>query len=164
MTPTLYWSSTGVLNAINDAQGRYTAAYFGYGSHFVWNNSPPLMDKANVSNLVNGRLPIMTATTCINGYYIFPGSGQESLAEELMERPSFGAIAVLAGTALSQDQAASSIAVHFYDALIEDGVRTVGEAMLAGYLGAFGAGFDTSNELVFYQIFGDPGLIVNPAP
>ncbi len=170
-------SLAGVLGAINDAQGRYAAAYFGHGSHFVWNNSetiynppddpvtiPSYLSTTNLGDLVNGRLPIVTATTCINGMYTLAEPGEESLAEGLLERPSHGAVAVIAGTALSQDQAASSIAVHFYDALVQDKVHTLGEAMMAGYLGAFGAGFKTAHELVFYQIFGDPGLIVNPAP
>ncbi len=102
------------------------------------------------------------ATTCVNSYYIFPDSAKECLAEVLVEHPTHGAIACIAGGALSQDDSASHISIGFHDALIDGGVRTLGEAMSGGHLRAFAMGFDASLELTFYQIFGDPGLIVNP--
>lgn len=154
-------TKTGVLNAINDAQGRFCAAYFGHGAHFFW-NTPELLSTSDLGSFANTRLPIFTATTCINGYYLFPDAAQECLAEELLELPGVGGIGVLAGTALSQDAAAGTIALGFYESLLVDEVRTLGEALLGGYLEAFSNGFETSEELAFYFIFGDPGLVANP--
>ena len=160
-----YWgqgaSNAGVLNAINLGDGRFIAAYLGHGAHYFW-NFPFLLSTGDAGNLTNTRWPIFTAITCVNGYYIEPNAGDECLAEVLLELPNHGGIAAIAGTALSQDAAASAISVGFHDALVAQKVRTLGEAMAGGYLRAFRMGFDTSLELTFYQIFGDPGLVVNP--
>jgi len=153
--------NAGILNALNDAQGRYLCAYFGHGAHIFW-DSFSLLATTHAGNLTNSRLPIFTATTCINGYYLFPNAASECLAEVFLKLPDHGAIGFIAGTALSQDAAASQIALGFYDGLLDQQVRTLGEAMMDGYLQAFSQGFDTAPELQFYQIFGDPGLIVNP--
>jgi hypothetical protein len=153
--------NTGILNALNDAQGRYLCAYFGHGAHIFW-DSFSLLATTHAGNLTNSRLPIFTATTCWNGYYLFPNAASECLAEVFLQLPDHGAIGFIAGTALSQDAAASEIALGFYDGLLNQQVRTLGDAMLEGYLQAFALGFDTAPELQFYQIFGDPGLIVNP--
>ena len=127
-------TGAGVLSAINDAQGRFCAAYFGHGAHFFWNAPPPpppplnesLLSVSALGSFANVRLPIFTATTCINGYYLLPDSAKECLAEALLEAPSVGGIGVLAGTALSQDAAAGTIALGFYEALLVDEVRTLG--------------------------------------
>ena len=84
------------------------------------------------------------------------------MAEVFLKRPDHGAIGFIAGTALSQDASASEIAHGFYYGLLNQQAETLGDAMMQGYLSAFAMGFETAPELQFYQIFGDPGLIVNP--
>ena len=153
--------NSGILNALNDAEGRFLCAYFGHGTHNFW-DSPSLLSTTHVGSLTNTKLPIITATSCWNGYYLHPNSASECMAEVFLKRPDHGAIGFIAGTALSQDASASEIALGFYDGLLNQQVETLGDAMMQGYLSAFAMGFETAPELQFYQIFGDPGLIVNP--
>jgi len=80
-----------------------------------------LLSTTSAGGLSNARWPIFVATTCVNGYYIFPDSAKECLAEVLVEHPTHGAIACIAGGALSQDDSASHISIGFHDALIDGG-------------------------------------------
>lgn len=153
--------NAAIVHALNGAQGLFACAYFGHGAHFFW-DSPSLLSTTHAGSLSNSKLPVFTATTCWNGYYLHPDAVQECLAEVFLQLPDHGAIGFVAGTALSQDASASEIARGFYDGLLGQQVPTLGDAMMQGYLRAFSMGFDTARELQFYQIIGDPGLCVNP--
>jgi hypothetical protein len=160
-------SNQRILDAINDSQGRFVAAYFGHGASKYWNGDPPpIILRANdiPGDFSNSTyFPIVTAATCVNGYYLEADANNECMAEALVESASKGAIAVIAGTSLSQNDVAKDITVGFYRSLLSGGARTLGDAMLGAYLYAWSEkNWTTASELTFYQIFGDPGLIVNP--
>lgn len=156
-------TKTSVLDAINDPAGHFVFGYFGHGPFPAWDFGPFLLETSDIPALpVNSDhdYPIFTATTSLSGYYLEPAPSLEALAEVLLLTAGRGGIAVVAGTAPSPPGFSDPIANGFYDSLFRGARETLGETMLDAYLHAFAIGA-TAPELVFYQLFGDPGLIVN---
>src|SRR5581483_10393309 len=89
-----------LLKAI--ARGQRVVNYLGHGSMTIWNDFVFTSDDAE--HLENaGRLPLFVMMSCLNGYFIDPGSS--SLAESLMNAERGGAVAVWASSGLtSPDQ------------------------------------------------------------
>ncbi|HJQ22593.1 MAG TPA: C25 family cysteine peptidase [Blastocatellia bacterium] len=89
-----------LLKAI--ARGQRVVNYLGHGSMTIWKDFVLTSDDAQ--HLENaGRLPLFVMMTCLNGYFIDPGSS--SLAESLMNAERGGAVAVWASSGLtSPDQ------------------------------------------------------------
>lgn len=79
-------------------RGQKVVNYGGHGSATIWKDFVLTADDAG--NLDNGgRLPVFVMMTCLNGYFIDPGSA--SLAESLMNAPEGGAVAVWASSGLA---------------------------------------------------------------
>ncbi|HKY06094.1 MAG TPA: C25 family cysteine peptidase, partial [Blastocatellia bacterium] len=68
-------------------RGQKVVNYAGHGSATIWKDF--VLTAADAENLDNGgRLPVFVMMTCLNGYFIDPGSA--SLAESLMSAPDGG--------------------------------------------------------------------------
>ena len=155
--------NSALLSAIHG--GRFFVSYYGHGAAHLWDKpsaagAKNLLHADDVSTLTNTFWPIISVFTCQNGFYVSPY--RECLAERLLERPSHGAIAVVAPTAFSQTILSDEVSEGFYSALIQDKVPLLGDALLAGQLELWSTFGNSPTELMMYQIFGDPALIVNP--
>ncbi len=145
--------------------GRFTVSYMGHGAADRWdassaNTSSNLFMVSDVASLSNTFYPIVCVFTCQNGYYLSPT--QISLAQAFLQTAAKGASALVAPTALSQAIASDRVAEGFYEALAADEVRSLGEAMMNGQLKLFSTFGSSPTELLMYQVFGDPGMVVNP--
>lgn len=100
--------------------------FFGHGSVEIW-QSESFFSRADAASLTNSRLPLVTAMTCLNGY--FHDLAQESLAETLLRNPNGGAAGVWALSTLTEPDA--QLVAH--DALVASLLagQTLGEATLA---------------------------------
>lgn len=79
-------------------RGQKVVNYGGHGSATIWKDF--VLTSADAENLDNGdRLPVFVMMTCLNGYFIDPGSA--SLAESLMIAPGGGAVAVWASSGMA---------------------------------------------------------------
>jgi hypothetical protein len=113
-------------------------------------------------HLTNSVFPIFTILTCRNGAFNDPMA--ECLAETLVERANRGAVAVTAASTLSIEGAAEVFANGFYEALVKTNeYRRIGDIMKAGFTNLWQQA-PLSSELLFYEVFGDPALVVNPSP
>lgn len=152
-----------LLSSIHD-EGRFFVSYYGHGAANLWDKPWPgarnLLHTDDVALLSNSFWPIFTVFTCQNGYYLNPA--QDSLMELLVERPSGGGIAAVAPTGLAQTLLSNQVSEGFYDALLNQQVLRLGEALMAGQLKLWSTYGSGPRELLMYQIFGDPGLVVNP--
>lgn len=152
-----------LLSAIN-TEGRFFVSYYGHGAANLWDTPSSgtvnLLDSHDVPLLNNSFWPIFTVFTCQNGYYLNPA--QDCLMELLVERPSSGGIAAVASTGLAQTLLSDEVSEGFYHALLNDQVPHLGDALMAGQYELWSTYGSSPRELLMYQIFGDPGLIVNP--
>ena len=150
---------SGITNRIN--AGVYAVSYFGHGSYDLW-AVEDIFNTNDVMLLTNSVFPLFTMLTCRSGAFDDPTV--ECLAEALVERNGHGAVAAVAASALSIEAAAEVFANGFYEALVKPTqTRTVGGMMNAGLLKLWTVS-PLSDELLFYEIFGDPALMMKPTP
>ena len=148
---------TTISNKINS--GVFVVSYFGHGAVDMWADES-IFNSNDVTLLNNSILPLFTVLTCRNGDFDEPGI--VCMAEQLLARPNRGAIAAIAANTLSIEEAAEVFANGFYEALMKTNqYRRVGDVMNAGLLKLWTAS-PASTELLFYEVFGDPALVVNP--
>ena len=150
----------GVIANIND--GKLFVDYNGHGGVRVWGlNNPKLLDVPAINGLINAeKTPIVLGMTCWEGYYIYPNalSGSESLAELFTRKATGGALASWSASGLGLATGHLSLNAGFFDAYFNNGVRTLGEATVAGKLALWGTG-SALDLLDTYHLFGDPSIV-----
>lgn len=155
--------------------GRFLVNYMGHGAAFQWSSSQ-IFKNDDIGLLVNNRFPIVSVFTCANGIYQFPAV--ESSSEKFLLTADHGAIAVIAPSAFAIHQVSEKMNRELYNALLNnqyvDGItgaqfiyrsqntQRLGEALVNGMLAMFLGIGQQSFELQFYNLFGDPGLLVSP--
>ena len=150
---------TNTINASTPSGPVFAVSYFGHG----WNNDWAVgFDTSHVARLANSvSQPIFTIWTCGNGAFANPTN--QSMAERLIEREhNRGASAVLSASALSVNEAARNFADGFYR-YFTNGIsrQRMGDSVDAGLLDLSGVS-PNSQELLFYNLFGDPAQVVRP--
>lgn len=146
-----------IQNTINS--GVYVVSYFGHGAVDLWAQES-IFNSNDITLLNNSVLPLFTVLTCENGNFDEPGV--VCMAEQLLSRPDRGGVAVIAASTLSVEEASEVFADGFYSALMKTNqYKRVGDVMNAGLLKLWTAS-PQSPELVSYEVFGDPALVVNP--
>jgi hypothetical protein len=147
-----------IMNSVNG--GQFVVNYFGHGDWARWADED-FFNTNDVPALANSVLPLFTMVTCQNGKFQTPGV--ECLAEALVEQSGRGAIASVAASSLSYHELAKQFADGFYTALVntQQYVR-VGDVMKAGMLQLWST-LPSSQELLFYNLLGDPALVINPS-
>lgn len=144
-----------VTNTINS--GVWAVNYFGHGGPSLWGTG---FDTGHVAQLQNTTWPFFTVMTCENGAFANPTN--ECMAEVILERNQRGASATLSASALSLQSAAEHYADGFYSHFSNNVPRLrIGDAISSGLLElwSFSPG---SQELLFYNLFGDPAQVVRP--
>ena len=144
--------------AIIAGYGKFLINYIGHGSSGSWAGTPTLLANTDISKLTNGAWqPIVLAMTCMEGYFINPDSRYESLAETFTRAANKGAVASWSAAGLGLATGHDFLNRGFLNALLRDGVASIGEATMAGKLNLASVG--TSPDLLdTYLLFGDPAL------
>ncbi|NIM95881.1 MAG: hypothetical protein GTO18_19450 [Anaerolineales bacterium] len=121
-----------------------------------------LLRTSDLGSLTNGgKLPIVTALTCVVGRFEIPGV--DSLGEALTLDGDGGAIAVWAPTGLSLNRDAKALGESFFQAAFQDGKTVLGDVVLFALNENASIG-DTFSLLEVYTLLGDPGLQLKLKP
>ena len=138
-------------------RGNAFVNFYGHGG-FLGLGNADLLKAGDVPLMVNrGRLPVVTAFTCLSGQFGFPG--QESVGEVLMVQPEVGAAGVWAPSGLSLHALARTLGEGFYAATFQDGELIVGEAILKAQASYARTGMDRY-LLDIYNFIGDPATVM----
>src|SRR2546423_1059796 len=132
-------------------QGPLVANYYGHGSGGLWTGSG-LLGTDDAATLTNGnRLPLLTAMTCLNGF--FHDVSGNSMAEAFLKSQQGGAVAVWASSGLTNAPPQAEINQRFYQILFGSTSVTVGDAIR-------GAKTATQDQAVrrTWIFFGDPTM------
>ena len=167
VTPTKLYNydpATSVESHLNT--GALMLSYSGHGSSTGWgrwNDDPNrILLRSQVQYLTNGsKQPFVTVANCINGWFTNPDPGvSRVMAEELLLREQKGAIAVWAPANLAFPTINSIIHTELYQAIFQDGVVILGEAVTVAREAAL-APENAHLPLNLFEAFtylGDPAL------
>ncbi len=138
--------------------GKLIVNYIGHAYNAGWAEET-LLTTTDVPLLSNGgKLPVVLAMTCYEGYYIFPdpySADQEALGEVVTRADGKGAVASWSPTGLGVSAGHDALDQGFFNAVFRDGKATVGEATIAGKINLWSIG--SSRDLLdTYLLFGDP--------
>jgi|CXWL01.1.fsa_nt_gi hypothetical protein len=136
--------------------GRFIANYAGHGSTGLWASST-FFGNSSVGSLTNANSPtIYTMLTCLNGYFIQPSSGSESLAENLIKAPNGGAVASWASTSETTPDIQLIMGLRFYNRVAAGTIPRIGD-LIRDAKAALAGGADVR---LSWALLGDPMLKV----
>ena len=149
-------------NRVSQARPRLIASlnesgfvnYMGHGGYDLLADEG-LLRTRDVVALSNGNHPVFTAMTCLAGDFAYPG--YPGIGERLYRRPTSGAAAVWAATAMSSHRHARVLAYGFYQALAGGEATRLGDAVggaISRYEAFGGPSFLTQG----YALLGDPAM------
>lgn len=139
--------------------GEFLVNYFGHGAVDVWSSKPLLLTN-DVAGLTNSVYPVVSMMTCANG--AFHSTQVRCLAEWFLGGTVHGASACVAASGLASLNAGEPFMDGFYSTLLGERRRRIGDALLPAYSALATALGVSSTELQFFELFGDPAMIVNP--
>jgi len=143
-----------VVEAFN--RGLVLVNYIGHGSLDVWGEEQALTVK-NVADLKNGdRLPILTAYTCLNGFFHHPQA--TSLAEALLWQQGGGIVGAVVPSGRSLTSQQAPLAQAFTTALFSPDVSTLGEALQRAQETLLPDGSTPLEVIRTFNLLGDPAL------
>jgi hypothetical protein len=147
-----------ILAAIN--AGKLLVNFIGHAAVNQWADEA-LFTVADVAGLSNGgKLPVMLAMTCYDGYYDspdLPDAASDALAEVVTRANGHGAVASWSPTGLGVCTGHDYLDRGFFEARFADARRTLGEATMGGKLKLWTSG-SSLDLLDTYLLFGDPAL------
>lgn len=152
-----HYTANAARTAIQDFynSGALFINYIGHASYYGW-ASENLLIPADISNLTNGsKTPIILAMTCYDGFFHYPHLDREVLAEVSTRAEGRGAVASWSPTGLGVASGHKFLNNGFYDAIFADGLKTLGEATMAGKWDLWVSG-GNQDLLDTYTLFGDP--------
>ena len=136
--------------------------YIGHGLQARLGANENLFSYADAVGLNNPVRPIVPIFACQSGQ--FQGANfdptVESLGEGLVEQVH-GAVACIAATTEALEIISAEIAHGFYEAALDHRTARLGDALRAGFQRLHVFNY-SSPELLFYNLFGDPALVINP--
>ena len=138
--------------------------YLGHGTVNFW-GAEPLLSSRQLERLPDAeRYPIVMMMSCLNGYFIEPGSfsdGKASLAEQMLLSESGGAIAVWGATGMGLETGQKTLLEEFYRVLLQKQDWRLGSAFLQAKY-ALAAGSSNYPDLIdSFTLLGDPALQLN---
>jgi hypothetical protein len=146
-----------ILDAVNEGQS--IVNYIGHGSVRVWGREALLTsDDVSHSWLNAGRLPLVVAMNCLNGFFhgIYD---EESLAETLLRTPGAGAVATWASSGVTESSMHTRVNQELFRLLFSDPTLTIGQA--AALAKRVVPDRDVRRTWIF---FGDPALRLKGVP
>jgi hypothetical protein len=147
-----------VMTGINT--GKLLVNYYGHGSTTGW-ASESLFTTSSVASLQNGgKLPVVLAMTCLEGYFINPqpyGSNREALSEVVTRADGKGAVASWSPTGQGVASGHIHLSRGFYNSFFSNLEDNLGTATLAGKINLWNV-MPGSDLLDTYTLFGDPAM------
>ncbi len=119
-------------NLLNELKsGRFLVNYSGHGNAGVWATAG-FFGSGNVPSLTNSsNLTIFTMLTCLNGYFMDPGSfsnpSGDSLSELLLKSTAGGAVSVWSSTGLTTPDIQEIMATRFYGQIAAGNITRLGD-------------------------------------
>lgn len=158
----------GVTHTIGDARtaiqdgitsGKVIVNYIGHAGYTEWGDPDPqsLLTSADIPLLTNGgKLPVVLAMTCYEGYFHSPYI--VSLAESIIRKEGGGAISSWSPSGAGVASGHDYLNRGFFRAFFHNGALTVGAATIIGKTTLWASGYN-SDLLDTYLLFGDPALV-----
>jgi hypothetical protein len=149
--------SPGMRSGITAAfdAGASLMSYMGHGGIHLWADEN-IFDIDDVAALApQSQQPLFVTMNCLNGYFHFPYFN--SLSEELLKAEARGAIAAFSPTGLSLNAPAHRFHKALLEAVLHQGHRRLGDAVLAGQAD-YAASGAFPELLQIYHLLGDPAL------
>jgi uncharacterized delta-60 repeat protein len=136
-------------------EGSSLMSYIGHGGIHVWadENVLHLDDVERLSP--QPEQPLLLTMNCLNGYFHFPYF--DALAESLTKAKGKGAIASVAPSGLSVNDAAHVLHEALLEELVHGGHLRLGDAVLAAQARYAESGA-LPEMIAIYHLFGDPAL------
>ncbi len=132
--------------------------FFGHASDYQWTHEN-VLNVPSVNALVNGgKLPVVSSMDCMDSYFIDPRNTMMSISEAFLRNPNGGAIAVYGASGESVATGHEALDRGFLRALYHNGVKTIGQAVIASKLNLWGLG-NYFELLDTYMLTGDPATI-----
>jgi hypothetical protein len=136
-------------------QGLGFVNYIGHGSLSTL-ASEGILRNSDLPMLANTNQPfVLTAATCLVGYYTYPGFN--AMSELLLRDGTGGAAAVWSASGMSQNEHAVVLNEAFYKAALAGGSVRVGDAVLSA-LREYEKQGRPSYMLDIYVLLGDPAM------
>lgn len=152
----VYLPNVNATTLITSQFGRRLVSYVGHGAIDRW-SAANVFNKDHAAALMNTTYPVVTIFSCNNGSFV--DRATNCLAEVMIETQR-AAVSVFAPTALSVQLFSDRIASGFMNGWTVQKRRYLGDIAMKAYLNLWAFNPNVS-ELQTYQIFGDPGLLVN---
>lgn len=150
---------SNIASAVNG--GRTWMTYIGHGSGESWGSTNDNVDVGGINRLSNGsRLPILIDVACKNAAWT---ELQKCFGKAWAAHPSGGSVGYYGGSVNISwhEPAVMSLGIAKYH--FEKSLPTLGASVNAGQLylvEKMGNGSNTFENLKWYNLFGDPSLIV----
>jgi hypothetical protein len=151
--PTGASAKAAISSAINS--GRLIVSYIGHAGINQWAGED-IYNTSDISLLMNGtKLPVILAMTCWDGNFSSPN--YSSMAEIFVRTANKGAVASWSATGLGVAHGHDYLEKGFFDAVMNDGIRQLGPATLAGKTNLWVNSGGSYHDLIdTYMLFGDP--------
>jgi hypothetical protein len=112
-----------LMNSLN--AGKYIVNYTGHGTVTAWTSASSFLNNSHVNGLTNSsNLTIFTMLTCLNGYFVEPGT---SFGEAALFAPNGGAVAAWASSGLTTPDVQEVMARRFFKKLSEGNITRLGD-------------------------------------
>ncbi len=148
-------SRSQVLNGWNT--GKYLVNWTGHGAAGLWATSGGTFFSNNdFAGMTNTDYSILTALTCLNGYFIAPVF--PSLAEVAIKTPNKGSVAAWASTGSTTPDIQEIMGRRFFKKLGEGSIPRLGD-LIRDAKTQIPGGRDVR---LSWALFGDPTLVVRP--
>lgn len=149
-------AKAAIIDGIN--AGKLLVNYIGHAGYSQWTHDA-IFTSFDMPLLTNyQKYPIILSMTCYEGYYInpqAPGTNYEALAEAITKSDGKGAVASWSPVGTGVTTGHDYLNRGFLNALLKDGVSTIGEATIAAKLNLW-ASNGHLDLIDTYLLFGDP--------
>ena len=156
-------TSKNILGALKE--GRSWIAYFGHGSGTSWGSVNDKFSVSTVAEVDNtGKLPVLIDVACQNASWmnISKCFGKAWMTETGETGPQ-GTVAYYGGSVNISWHPPAIMSVGIAKRRFENSVRTIGSSVLAGQLyllEQMGESSQVTDNMKWYNLFGDPSLVV----
>ncbi len=152
--------------------GTFIVNYSGHSSIQIWANHrinyENIFNNSDVATLTNSSMyPFFVSMGCLTGHFVYPEDwNNPSLAEALLRAEDKGAAAALMSTGLTTTEGQYILDTALFDAIFNQDVRVLGQAVSAAKQTLMANGDSTYEEVnETFLLFGDPAMTLRvPLP
>ncbi len=117
---------SSLFQALN--QGVLLLFYQGHGAINRWTHEA-ILTTQDVSDLSNAVWPIVATFNCLDGYFAYPSTSYEAIAELMLRREKAGSIAAFSPAGLSVPVAQTTLAHAFLSELVTGHPKVLGDVV-----------------------------------